>query len=723
MLPLPDNFRYLNRENRWLDFHWTGLRRADDGALQLLSSPKAVGVVPDLAHAAAPDAPSGIVVDAAARMFFSVPDENRVATFGGCSTDSAPRTCIVGASGVVPLDRPRGLLLLDAPDRLVVADSGNHRVLFFDLATFEVRDVWGQDDVASNPRPGTEPGRFNTPWSVAADAHRNVYVLDYGNRRIQKFRDTGEPDAGFAQRLAESGLVDHPGALAVIGGAADVNVFVFDIDAAAIFVFDAAGTPRRETNGHPIAIRHAGMTDVRALTASATTLYAGDNHLRRVLAFQHTPSVAFAGEAAGFDGPVAALAMEPSGGIALAPGGSAVPVRMSAAGAYLPRGVLWSNAISSGASPAVWNRLRADVTNVAGAHVEFFYAIANDATTPHVHAGAPIPFSDPAWQRLPNDVDDFLLAGPKASFLFVGAIFTSDRSATARLKQMRADFDDPGYLRYLPSIYRQPPAEADFTERVLRLFQSVFDDVEAELEGLARYFNPNAVPADGLPWLATWLAVELDQDEPLARIRAAIAGAFRRDQWRGTAEGLKRALLEDAGVHANIVQPIADASFWSFAAETSCSGTPSTDHAVRLGANAALAGMQPGGAVLGSTAQLDGSYLISDAEFGEPLFDGSAYQFVVEVFRSEVDSPRRVARVREIVERERPAHSMWRLSVLEPSMRIGVQARAGIDSIVGGAPGPSGLGEAGSSAGFRLAGRDSPRVGVSRLGRDLTLEQ
>jgi hypothetical protein len=38
---------------------------------------------------------------------------------------------------------------------------------------------------------GTEPGKFNTPHSIAADAKGNIYVADRGNRRIQVFDPEG----------------------------------------------------------------------------------------------------------------------------------------------------------------------------------------------------------------------------------------------------------------------------------------------------------------------------------------------------------------------------------------------------------------------------------------------------------------------------------------------------------------------------------------------------
>jgi DNA-binding beta-propeller fold protein YncE len=40
--------------------------------------------------------------------------------------------------------------------------------------------------------PGAQPGQFNTPHSIAADASGNIYVADRGNRRIQVFDGDGK---------------------------------------------------------------------------------------------------------------------------------------------------------------------------------------------------------------------------------------------------------------------------------------------------------------------------------------------------------------------------------------------------------------------------------------------------------------------------------------------------------------------------------------------------
>jgi phage tail-like protein len=717
------NFRYLNREGKWLDFHWSGLELTPQGALQLLSRPRLENRLPaPSTNVATPVAPSGIAVDDSGRVFYSIPGENRVMAAAGCDPVETPLICLTERAGLGSLNAPRGLLVLREPERLVVVDSGNHRVLFCDLCDFSVREVWGQADLGSEPSPSDAPDRFNTPWTVAADEDgQNVYVLDSGNRRIVKFTRTGDLDSEFIARMGNSGLVPHPGALAVSGRGEATRVFVADLAANGIFVFDRSGAPILDAFGAPGVIRWPGMGAVFALAVSEKALYVGDNNQQRILSFGLAHGFPFAGEAAGFNGYVTALTVDSRSGVLLVQmGGATQPLSLNLAGAYLGSAVLWSDPVSAGPSGVAWNRLTASITNAIGSHVEFYYATSNQPVEPLVDPAADDPFSDPGWRPLPNDVEDFLLAGGKALYLFVGVRFSSDRTGTPQLAQMRVDFDTESFTRYLPAIYREPGGQADFLKRFVSLFQGMFEDIEDEVGSLERYFDPFAAPAAALPWLTSWLAVDVDQGEPEARIRNSIAGAFRRYRWRGTIEGLRVALLEDAGVHAIVSEPIAASSFWAMPPAADCFGS-TVKGTAPLGLETHLPSMEPGGAVLGSTAALDHSYLITDAEFGEPLFEGAAWQFIVEVYRGEVSTDARLQLVKDIIEREKPAHTMYSLALIDPAMRVGFQARVGIDTIVGGTSGPMPLGEAGSGFGLRLGGPLPPRVGTSHLGEDLKL--
>ncbi len=73
--------------------------------------------------------------------------------------------------------------------RLLVADSGNHRVLYWSLfpqqSGAEADYVIGQSDF-SRSSAGTSSSTLRTPFGVAADGTR-VYVADSGNNRVLEF--------------------------------------------------------------------------------------------------------------------------------------------------------------------------------------------------------------------------------------------------------------------------------------------------------------------------------------------------------------------------------------------------------------------------------------------------------------------------------------------------------------------------------------------------------
>jgi phage tail-like protein len=713
-----DNFRYLNVEGKWLNFHWKGLELSAGGELRLASAPALTNQF-SRTDENVPTAPRGVARDDAGRVFYSIPEANQVVIAGGCDPQSKPLMCLTETAGFGPLDTPRGLLVLQKSSRLVVADSGNNRLLFCDLENLELREVWGLSNLAAWPLAPDSVSQFRKPWTVATDLdEENLYVLEAGNGRVSKFSRSGESDTDFIENIQNSGLIKQPGALAVSGRGASTRVFVSDLSSDEIFLFDSSGNPLLDGQGAPLIVQHAGMGSVVAVAASETALFVGDNQQQRILCFGLDDDLLFHGEALGFRGCVTAMAFNASDQTLLVLSAEAEPpLSLEAFGAYLNFGFLWSEPISVAAA-VNWGRLHAAIEKPEGAHIEFFYAVSDQPERPLLDSTADNPFADSRWQVVPQDVHDFLLEGPQSAYLFLGAAFSSNRQSTPVLKQLRVEFNGESFTQYLPAIYREPPDANSFLRRFVNLLGSEFVDLEEEIDSLVRYFDPLAAPAAALAWLGSWLAVELDEGEGEQRMRQSIARAFRRYQWRGTVAGLRLALLEDAGVHAVISEPISAGTFWAMAQAADCSGG-GTD-GPQLGSTTLLSAMEPGGAVLGSTAQLDRSYLMTDAQYGEPLFDGAAYQFVVEVYRAEVNTDARLNMIREIIEREKPAHTMYRLLLIDPTMRLGTQARAGVDSIVGGVGGPARLGDDGGS-GLRLGGSLPPRIGTIRLGEELKI--
>jgi hypothetical protein len=127
-----------------------------------------------------------------------------------------------------------------------------------------------------------------------------------------------------------------------------------------------------------------------------------------------------------------------------------------------------------------------------------------------------------------------------------------------------------------------------------------------------------------------------------------------------------------------------------------------------------LASAQPQGAVLGTTATLDYSHLITNEEFGAPLFESVAHQFSVQFYRSQLKCADTLAELRAIIESEKPAHTDYHLCIIEPRMRVGFQSRVGIDAVIGGPPMQTRLGEGSELV---LGGEPPGHIGEnSRLG-------
>ncbi len=161
-------------------------------------------------------------------------------------------------------------------------------------------------------------------------------------------------------------------------------------------------------------------------------------------------------------------------------------------------------------------------------------------------------------------------------------------------------------------------------------------------------------------------------DEPF--FRAIGSRLVIGDAQRGTAEGLRRYLKLYAGVDVRIEEPGAAAALFTL------------DDNVALGFNTALAPAHEQGAVLASTATVGESHLLDAEQIGASLFEDVANRFCVQVYAAQLAEPRTIERVTAVIEREKPAHTDYHLCVIEPRMRVGFQARIGVDSIVAGPP-------------------------------------
>ncbi|HUS09296.1 MAG TPA: NHL repeat-containing protein, partial [Pyrinomonadaceae bacterium] len=391
------NFLYLNRDNKWCDFQWQGLEVRIDGALQLSSLPLLKGDVPK--GLKDPDGPAGIVVGPDGTVYLSDPAKHRIVRIG-CDGITTPVPCIGGkGESPVQLDQPRGLFIPKYRPSLFVADSKNNRVQVFDLASGQLVDIWGEPRGFHEPQAEPHAGQLNMPWALTGDEAGNIYVVDYGNQRIQKFNRAGDLVRDFWDTLQNEHLLSQPGDIAAFSSNDKVRLYIIDEDAHAVFVTDGDGYAVRDTHDRPIAIGAAQLKKPMGVAVAREAIYVGDNELHRILKFSISDDYSYIGDAAGYEGPVAGLTLDAHSNLLVHSGSNLAPIRFSVDTGHATRGVLWSNAISVSDTPTSWHRLQATAGKLpAGTHLRLFFHSSDDRNDPpSVDPGSDEPFADPKW--------------------------------------------------------------------------------------------------------------------------------------------------------------------------------------------------------------------------------------------------------------------------------------------------------------------------------------
>lgn len=358
------------------------------------------------------------------------------------------------------------------------------------------------------------------------------------------------------------------------------------------------------------------------------------------------------------------LAIAPDGSLGLEPGGQA----------FAPFGSALGGPFSTVLDSTEWFRLRAMASaHPDGTQIQLFTYTADAGPAPY-DPNTPNPFSDPGWKAIPRDRTDAVIFSDPARFLWIGLLLRGQGDSTPAIEQMRVDYGRNTYLPFLPATYARDPVACDLIERLLALSATTIGGLESEIDDLPLLFDPAAAPAgDWLQWLAGWLDFRVSGRWSAADARRYIAEAFDLYNWRGTIHGLKRYLKIYAGVDATIWEPARLASLWTLGESSS------------LGFTTMLAPSALEGAVLDATADLDLSRLTPD-DSGAMLFEDIAHRFCVAVRCADLNTPGALDTVRAVIDREKPAHTVYDLCTIDARMRIGWQARVGIDAIVGREP-------------------------------------
>ena len=550
---------------------------------------------------------------------------------------------------------PRGFTVLPS-GALAVADTGNHRIQVFAPTTTALLLLLAE---------------FDRPWDVASDSRGRLYVANRGNARI-----VGITPDGRWSIVAGDGFLQAPvrvaagpdGVLAVIDAdlhtallfsrdralprvlpVAGASSVAFGSDGALLFVGDESGSihtfAREGTSARYERVGTAATGMARAIVALAPF----GNPPRLALVVEGETD-AVDGADADTDAVRTLWQVNPSGGYGLT-------------------GSFVSERIDSRRERHQWHRVRVQADVPAGATVRVESATSDDD---QATAGEG---STLVWARCldarEGNPDCLVQSGP-GRYLWIRLTLGSNGRLAPAIRSIDVSLGESDYLQYLPAVFQEDEESRRFLGRFLAIFQSGFEELDELVDRLGDLFDPHRVGANHLTWLAGLVGLLVDPTWTEQEFRAQLAAAVASYTRRGTADGLQTAIRTYADVETRIVEHFRLRRLARLSATASLDGSSplwSPDRTERL--------------QLGSHSQLDRVRLVSRPEPAIEALDWGANRFTVLFDADPYHAAKIAARVERVVEREKPAHTEASICPVFPRMRVGVQARLGVDASVG----------------------------------------
>jgi phage tail-like protein len=573
----------------------------------------------------------------------------------------------IGGKGNAPrqLRESRGVAALSS-GAVVVSDTGNHHIKIFSAAVYALIQDWGANDPLRRPAPEAGPKMFRRPWAVAVDGCDTVYVVDRGNRRVQKI-------ASGARSFQPIGadLLHDPTRLAI-----DPNnvLAVVDPGQAAVFIF--------ATEGEQLWGICPTKNEPRSVAFDRNgTLYIGDAIGQLHVFKPDSPALGkyrLVGVAdTGVSGEVVDLTWDGSQDLLVAiihenfNGRQQRLWKINPVGAPTHTGTLITKALDSKMQACRWHRVLLNAKVPEGTSIQIESFTSDDNPTREV-TNSQLKGWELCLLSGDNNPDCLVQSGP-GRYLWVRLTFNSNGLESPELHSLKAFYPRASYLQYLPAVYQEDEESSLFLERFLSIFQSEFDHIDDQIDRLWQLFNPGSILAKHLPWLAAWFALPVNPNWPESKFRSMVKDAFQTYRMRGTVEGLKKAINDWTGVEANIVEHFQLRRLPLLSIAASLNG------GIRLWSPDFYRRLQ-----LNSYSQIGSFQLTSQPEPGVEALTWGAHEFTVLFPASPYGFDDVQRQITQVVEREKPAHTQATVCPVFPRFRIGVQATIGADTVVGG---------------------------------------
>ena len=262
--------------------------------------------VPSTASSSSLAGPFSVAVDLNGNLYVATPLDNRVLVFSASGPNGVAAKSVLGQPDFVtttsntnafPQASAKSLsapidVKVDAIGNVLVADTGNNRVLWYASGSQSAGKVWGQNDFISNGVNQIKPASVNFAYQVAIDYSQQpfaLYVSDTGNNRVLVWKDSahftsgqpadlviGQPnlntgaaniDTGSAQTPTSTSLAAPTG----IAVTADGTVYVADSANNRVLRYPRPVAQNGRITPNAV-IGQANFTSATAASISATSL-------------------------------------------------------------------------------------------------------------------------------------------------------------------------------------------------------------------------------------------------------------------------------------------------------------------------------------------------------------------------------------------------------------------------------------------------------------------
>ncbi len=355
------------------------------------------------------------------------------------------------------------------------------------------------------------------------------------------------------------------------------------------------------------------------------------------------------------------------------------------------KGTYLSKPVDSQVQKTRWYRFLLEGSFPRGTKVEFRYYISDKL----LEENELKELSESEWEEgLPGSSavqgeekrDALFRTEFEGRYLWFRTTLTGTEKLSPTVSSVTVFFPKVSYLDYLPSVYREDPANRDFLESFLAIFESLFFETDFEIDHLGRYLDAAGTPPEFLEWLGVWVAASQgrgDQGDrkkvPEAKQREFISRAVPLYRERGTREGLKNLIFLYTGKNPIIVENIPAGCIKE---------NQDQKNENKKGNQYQKNGNQKGNANQNNETR-EGNEILERKKFlffppeaarvklpagkgtdkreislHDVLFGGEKFSFFV--FFNEALAEAELELIRNIIEEEKPAHTTCKIKVLEP---------------------------------------------------------